>query len=72
MWEKYLASLIQEHRGKVIGVILGLIASILFINYGFWKTAFIVLCIALGYFIGKRLDENGDIRAWFKQFFPDK
>ncbi|HPF21139.1 MAG TPA: DUF2273 domain-containing protein [Syntrophomonas sp.] len=67
--EKVFYYLMSEHRGKVIGVLLGLLASILFISYGFWRTLFIVFCILAGYFIGKKIDENTNLEVWIKNLF---
>ena len=72
MWDKVLATLIQENRGKTIGVGLALIVSILFVTLGFWKTMFIVICIAVGYFVGKKLDENEDFDEWTRRLFRNK
>jgi len=72
VWENFLRTIIEEHRGKAIGIVLGLLASILFISYGFWRTIFIIICIAVGYFIGKELDEKKNFDQWFKHFFKDK
>lgn len=72
MWEKIFIFILEEHRGKTIGIILGLLASILFISYGFWRTLFIIFCITLGYFIGKRLDENKSFDQWLKKMFKDR
>jgi uncharacterized membrane protein len=72
MWEKILVYVVEEHRGKAIGILLGLVASILFITYGFWRAIFIIFCIVLGYFIGKRLDENKSFDSWIKQMFKEK
>jgi len=58
MWENLFRIIFEEHRGKAIGIVLGLVASILFISYGFWRTIFIIVCIALGFFIGKEVDEK--------------
>jgi len=69
MFEKMIVFLVTEHRGKVIGVLLGLLASILFISYGFWRTMFIMFCIFIGYFIGKKMDDNTNIEAWIRKFF---
>ncbi|HWQ74013.1 MAG TPA: DUF2273 domain-containing protein [Syntrophomonas sp.] len=69
MFEKIILALISEHRGKVIGVSLGLLASILFISYGFWRTLFILLCIFTGYYIGKKIDNHTDVEAWLKDLF---
>ncbi len=72
MWEKLLVFVLEEHRGKAIGILLGLIASILFISFGFWKTLFIILCIVIGYFLGKSLDDNKSFDKWLKHLFKDK
>ena len=72
MWEKILFSLLNEHRGKTIGVLLGLLVSILFVFLGFLKTIFIIICISLGYFIGRKLDENKKFEMWLKQIFKDR
>ena len=72
MLEKIILYVITEHRGKTIGVLLGLAASILFISYGFWRTIFIVFCIVVGFLIGKKLDENADLEVWMKNLFKSK
>lgn len=72
MIEKMFLYLITEHRGKVIGISLGLLASILFISYGFWRSIFVIACIVLGYFIGKKIDDNSNIEVWFKNLFKEK
>ena len=72
MWENLLRMIFEQHRGKAIGIIMGLLASILFINYGFWRTIFIIICIAVGFFIGKELDEKKNFDEWLKRMFKDK
>lgn len=72
MWEKLLLIIMEEHRGKAIGIILGLLAGILVITYGFWRTLFIIFCIAAGYLIGKKLDENQSFDNWLRKVFKDK
>jgi uncharacterized membrane protein len=72
MLDKVLVYILTEHRGKTIGVTLGLLASILFISFGFWRTIFIVFCIFAGYQIGKKLDENTDLEFWMSNLFKAK
>lgn len=72
MWDKMFIYLFEEHRGKIIGVTLGLIVSILFIAYGFFKTLFVIFCIVAGYFIGKTIDENKKFKEWLKDTFSGK
>ncbi|MDD2373148.1 MAG: DUF2273 domain-containing protein [Syntrophomonadaceae bacterium] len=72
MWENLFRIIFEQHRGKAIGIVLGLLASILFISYGFWRTIFIIVCIALGFFIGKEIDEKKNFEQWLKHMFKDK
>lgn len=68
MLDRLITLLWQEHRGKSVGVILGLTASILFVTMGFWRTIFIVICLAVGYWIGKRVDEHHSFDDWMNTF----
>lgn len=72
MLEKMIVFLLEEHRGKVLGVILGLIAAILFVTLGFLKALFVILCLVLGYIIGKAVDEQKDFDSWMRRMFKDR
>ncbi|MCX5780415.1 MAG: DUF2273 domain-containing protein [Firmicutes bacterium] len=72
MFEKLFEYVTTEHRGKAIGVLLGLIASVLFVTYGFWSAIFILLCIVVGYQIGKQIDDDVDLELWVKNLLKIK
>lgn len=72
MWDKLIEMIITEHRGKVIGIVLGLLAAIMIITYGFWKSLFIIFCIVVGYVIGKRIDEHKNFSSLINKFLNDK
>ena len=72
MLERIFLYIITEHRGKAVGVLLGLIASILFITYGFWRTVFIIIFILAGYFIGKRIDESTSFKSFMQDLFKSR
>jgi uncharacterized membrane protein len=72
MWERIIDEIITRHRGKALGVLLGLVASILFVSFGFWKTILIVICIGAGYLLGKNIDEDKDMELWLRKIFKDK
>lgn len=55
--DKFIASLLTEHRGTCIGVLVGLLISILFITVGFWQTLLVLVFIAVGYVAGRSLDD---------------
>lgn len=64
-WWYYLS----KHWGKILGGLLGLVFALLVVNYGFWISLFIYLCIAAGLLIGWRLDMRRGLGRIFKQFF---
>lgn len=70
--EKFIQTIFTEHRGKALGVLLGLVASILFVSYGFWKAIFIILCIMAGYIVGTKIDEDVDVEAWLRNLFKPR
>ncbi len=72
MLEKIILYIMTEHRGKAIGITLGLVASILFVSYGFWQTIFIAFCILAGYQISNKIDEQVDLEAWVKNLFKNR
>lgn len=72
MGERLLQLILEEHRGKVIGVSLGLLAAIIIIAVGFWRAMFVIFCVLLGYFIGKRIDENKNFGSLIKGLFKDR
>lgn len=57
----------ENHRGKVLGVIIGLLFGVLVLALGFWRLLFISLCILVGYLIGTMADERYDFRGMFQR-----
>ncbi len=60
---------LSRHRGKAIGIVIGLIFGWLVIKYGIIKSIFVAICVGIGYYIGKRLDENLGIKDIFYSIF---
>jgi len=61
--------LMEQHIGKIIGVLIGLIFGCLAIKYGLIKALFVALCAFAGYHLGKWLDQRVDFRSLFAGFF---
>jgi uncharacterized membrane protein len=64
--------LISRHWGKILGGLLGLIFALLVVNYGFWISIFIFLCIAAGLLIGWHLDATSNVGRFFRRLFSTK
>lgn len=67
-----ILEVIVEHKGKVIGISLGLLFGLLTVLIGFWKTFFVSLCIVIGYIIGKKIDDNDRVREIINRFIDKR
>ncbi len=66
----FIQEIWRLHRGKIIGLLLGFFMAILFIMFGFFRTLFILICMTVGYLIGKRIDEQEDIIEVLDRLLP--
>ena len=60
----------QNHRGKLVGTLLGIFLGMAVLLFGFWKTLFVLLCGLIGLFIGFQID-RGDRPAEFIESLRD-
>ncbi len=67
-----LIELWRHHKGKSIGIILGLIFGIMVVSFGFWQALFIYICIFIGFFIGKKIDGRVSIKEAVERIFANK
>ena len=47
-----LIAFIKSHKGKIIGISIGLFFGILVLTVGFWRSLFLALCVAVGFGVG--------------------
>ncbi|MDI6602129.1 MAG: DUF2273 domain-containing protein [Thermoanaerobacteraceae bacterium] len=62
--------ILEKHFGKIVGMALGLLFAILVIALGFWKTIFVLICILIGYYLGKIIDNREDLRNFLDRILP--
>lgn len=55
-----IKNFIKTHPARVGGSTLGFIIGLLFLVVGFFKTIFLLFCIFVGYYFGRRLDNDED------------
>lgn len=60
----------HNHRGKLVGTILGIIIGVSILLFGFFKTLFIMICGLIGLFVGKRVDEKDDLMDIVEKIIP--
>lgn len=56
--KQLLVNKVINSPGRIIGLCIGITIGILIIGIGFIKALFIVLCGLIGYYIGKKKDNN--------------
>ena len=68
-FKQIIQEILNYHQGKALGVLFGLVFGWFAISYGFFKALFVALCIVIGYLLGKRADDNADIKNIFDRLF---
>lgn len=58
------------YRGRILGTLLGIGFALVYLHYGFFQTLFIVLCAAIGYYLGVRIDGDEDLRTLLEKLLP--
>jgi uncharacterized membrane protein len=58
MESDWLRELAEHHRFKIIGGLAGFVLALMILRFGLLWTLFILLLTGVGYWIGKRLDEE--------------
>lgn len=65
----------EQCKGK-IGLILGMLVGVAVLVFGFWKTAFVLLCGCIGQYIGMRMEKDKDwmqrVLSNLQNRLPDK
>jgi len=62
MDNRLLLEWIWDNRGKIIGALIGLGISLSIILWGILKTLLIIIFVFTGYYGGKQLDDQVDIK----------
>ncbi|MDD2496654.1 MAG: DUF2273 domain-containing protein [Desulfitobacteriaceae bacterium] len=70
-WLKMLSDLWTYHKGKTVGVIIGLLFGLMVVVFGFFQAFFIMLCMVIGYIIGRRIDDNINFKDVMDRVFRD-
>lgn len=64
--------LLNQHRGKALGILLGLIFGWFAITYGVLKAIFVALCAGAGFYIGRQFDHRSRESGFFSGWLKDK
>lgn len=62
---------LETFGGRALGVVGGLLLALAVLQYGLLRTVFILLVVAVGYWIGQRIDESGGLREFLQRVGRD-
>ena len=67
--EELYASL-RLHWRSVLGAVIGLIIALLFMIIGFWRTLLLVICVGMGWWVGRQLEDKERFARLLDRFLP--
>ena len=59
--KKFVANFFESYCSRKVGFILGAVAGVAILLFGFFNTLFVVLCGFIGLFVGSRFDSKDDL-----------
>ncbi|MGI6129930.1 MAG: DUF2273 domain-containing protein [bacterium] len=68
LWIEFLI----RHGGKILFTCLGLVFGLVVLSKGFFAAIFLLLCLAVGYFVGKQVDEGENLSWLWEKIFPSR
>ena len=61
----------KKHKYRINGIAIGAIIAIVLIRYGLLQSVFITVCVLVGYYIGKKYEnDKGFIRKIIDKILP--
>ncbi|MBC7342205.1 MAG: DUF2273 domain-containing protein [Clostridia bacterium] len=71
-WREMLAYLFTQHRGKLVGTLIGLGIGLLIAFFGLWRAVVILLLMVTGYLVGKSIDQSGGLDSFLKRLWGER
>lgn len=62
-------NLLNEHKGKITGGLIGLITALLFVIFGFWQGLFIIFFVLAGTFLGSRVELHSEFKNFLNRLW---
>ena len=60
----------RAHSGKIIGLLVGFVTGLMIIAIGFFQALFVLICMIVGYVVGKRIDDKEDLMELVDRLLP--
>ncbi len=66
-----ILNFIREHRGKILGGLIGFLVAVLLLEFGFWKCLFIAICVCIGLWIGSKSESRDRFMRYLAELFTN-
>ena len=70
MLSQILNDIWYNYRGRLLCTMFGLFVGVMVLWLGFFAAMFLFCCIAVGFFIGHKLDKKEDLLEWLDRLLP--
>jgi uncharacterized membrane protein len=60
MDKQKLYEVYQQHKGEILGSSIGLAVAVIVLLLGILKALFVIFCVVLGFYFGKKLFQDKD------------
>ena len=67
---KAILEALAARKGRLIGAALGFVTGLVYAFSGLWQAVVFLFCVALGYFIGFRVDRKDTWREIIERILP--
>lgn len=62
----------ETHRGRLIGLVIGIVLGLIYLFVGFWKTVVFGMFVLIGFLIGQQLDDRDGLKDMLEMINPGK
>ncbi len=70
-FKELCSDLWQNSRGRTIGLIAGFVLSVAILCFGVFKTFFVIIISGMGYYIGSKMDKDGEWEQFLEKVQDD-
>ncbi|PTM58529.1 DUF2273 domain-containing protein [Desmospora activa] len=62
----------DTHRGRLIGLVIGVVLGLIYLIVGFWKTVAFGMFVLVGFLIGQQWDDRDGLKEMLESINPGK
>ncbi|OWZ84021.1 DUF2273 domain-containing protein [Natranaerobius trueperi] len=72
MNREYIMYLLENYLGRIIGVVLGFLISLIFVIFGFLQGLLVLILMGVGFYFGYYWDKEKQLPISIHRFLPPR